>query len=177
MVFDWEEFTDRAARTGGHRFFVPGYEDLCDRMREISPGNAATGMFMSREASTCREMRNRRGAIEMEERTGTELRQEREDGGTDFVGSVHYRTWRDNAEHWVEAAGTTLEKDSEYQPFLARDPALKKSLERNIRSLSERLEIDAPAWNEIEERRTRKIMQEMELRKAREKDRGFDIGW
>ncbi len=177
MVQDWEAFTDRAAEAGGHRFFVPGYEDLCDRMDEFSPGNAATGMFMSREASTCREMRNRQDALNREERTGAKLRQEREDGGPDFVGSVHYRTWRDNAEYWVKTAGTTLEKSPDLEPFLVRDPALKESLERNIRSLSERLEIDTPAWNEIEERRAQKIMQEMELRKAREKDLGYDIGW
>ena len=77
----------------------------------------------------------------------------------------------------MEAARTTLEKSPDLEPFLARNPALKESLERNIRSLSERLEIDTPAWNEIEERRAQKIMQEMELRKAREKDLGYDIGW
>ena len=87
---------------------------------------------------------------------GAKLRKQREDGGPDFVGSVRYRTWRNNAEYRVKNAGTILEKDSEFQPFLARDPALRESLERNIRSLSERLEIDAPAWKEIEERRMQK---------------------
>ncbi len=177
MVLDWEAFTDRAAEVGGHRFFVPGYEDLCDRMGGFSPGNAATGMFMSREASTCREMRNRRDLLNGAERSVAELWQQREDGGPDFVGSVHYRTWRNKTEYWVENAGTILEKSPDLEPFLARDPALRESLERNIRSLSERLEIDAPVWNEIEARRAQKIGQEVELRKAREKDRGFDIGW
>ena len=175
FILDWEAFTDRAKAAGGHRFFVPGYEDLCDRMDKLEADTTAARLFKHGEVETCREMRGRRYALESAEKAGARHRREREEHGPDFARKAGYNFWRISAQSWLGEARRLLEKNRGYETFLARDPALKASLERHREMLSARLERDEPAWMEAGEQVQRE--RERELRKTRGKDRGFDIGW
>ena len=166
FILDWEVFTDRAKAAGGHRFFVPGYENLCDRMDRLRPDDPAARSFILREIETCREMRGRRHALESAERTGARLRQEREDHGTDFVNEADYHSWRIKAKSWLGEASGLLEKNPDHEPFLARDPELKARLERHRDKLSARFKQDEAAWEDAREQRQRE----------RERDRGFEFG-
>ena len=172
FIVDWEAFTDRAEATGGHRFFVPGYEDLCDRMEKLEPVAIPARLFKHDEIETCREMRGRRGVLESAERTGASLLQEREDRGPNFARKPGYHLWRINAQYALGDTRSLLEKKPELEPFLARDPELKVKLERHRDMLSARLEQDKPAWEEAREQ----LQRELELQRARGRDRGFDIG-
>ena len=177
FILDWEAFTDRAKAAGGHRFFVPGYEDLCDRMDKLEADTTAARLFRHGEVETCREMRSRRYALESAEKAGARLRQEREEHGPDFARKAGYDFWRISAQSWLGESRRLLEKNRDHDPFLARDPALKASLEKLRDMLAARLERDEPAWREASEQMQRELEQERALRKARGKDRGFDIGW
>ena len=177
FIQDWEAFTDRAEAAVGHRFFVPGYEDLCDTMGKLEPEDTAARLFKHDEIETCRMMRGRRYVLESADRAGAGLLKEREDRGPDFVGTASYEVWRGDARFWLGDTRKLLERSPDHEPFLARDPELKARLERHSRSLSERLEIDAPAWKEAREQRQREMEKERALQNARGKDRGFDIGW
>ncbi len=177
FILDWEAFADRAARAGGHRFFVPGYEDLCERMERLEPDTIGSRLFRSEEVGTCREMRGTRNVLEGADRDGERLLREREEHGRDLAAWSGCEPWRIEARYWLEATGKRLEKSREHEPFLARDPNLKARLERHARSLSERLEADAPVLEAVREQRQRELERERALRKARGLDRGFGIEW
>ena len=172
---DWEAFTDRAAEVGGHRFFVPGYEDLCDRMAGLRAQTDATRSFIHKEIWEREWMRRMRDTLHEAERSAAKRQQERGGRGPEFVEADAYPNWRFHAEIWLQQADALLTKDRNAAAFFDRDPALRARLEDHRSLLADQLDRETPAWKVVEARRSQERQREIARQMATSRDRGFGM--
>ncbi|MDE2792257.1 MAG: hypothetical protein OXI81_17810 [Paracoccaceae bacterium] len=174
---DWEAFTDRAAKVGGHRFCVPGYEDLCDRMAGLRTQTDATRSFIHKEIWEREWMRRMRDTLREAERSAAKWQQERGGRGPEFVEADAYPNWRFHAEIWLRPADALLTKDRNATAFFDRDPGLRSRLQDHRSLLADQLDRDSLSWKVVEARKSRERQREIARQMAKSWDRGFGMEW